>query len=121
MPNHQEQTEHGQYYSEHSFWSKIKDYAQKAGKEVIEKALWLYYGAQDPNTPSWAKTVMIGALGYFILPLDAIPDLAPMIGYTDDLGVLAAAIATVAMHISDDTKTKARLKLSQWFDGDKVG
>ena len=107
--------EHSKHYSEHGFWGKLKKYAQKAGREVIEKALWLYYGAQDPKTPAWAKTVMISALGYFILPLDAIPDLAPMVGYTDDLGVLAAAIGTVALHISDDTKAKAQEKLDVWF------
>ncbi len=106
---------HAQHYSESRFWNKLARYAKKAGAEVVEKALWLYYGAQDPKTPAWAKTVMIGALGYFIFPLDAIPDFAPLVGYTDDLGMIVAAIGTVAMHISDETKTKAREKMQQWF------
>jgi uncharacterized membrane protein YkvA (DUF1232 family) len=58
---------------------------QDGGREVIEKALWLYYAAQQPNTPLWAKTAIYGALGYFISPIDAIPDITPVIGYADDL------------------------------------
>jgi len=61
-------------YSESSFWTKIKNYAKSAGKEVIEKALILYFCLKDPDTPAWAKSVIIGTLGYFILPMDSIPD-----------------------------------------------
>lgn len=102
-------------YSEHGFWDKLKHFARKAGSEVVEKALWLYYAAQQPATPAWAKTVIFGALAYFILPIDAIPDLLPVVGYTDDLGVLATAIVTVSMYITDDVKEQARVKQRQWF------
>jgi uncharacterized membrane protein YkvA (DUF1232 family) len=102
-------------YSDSGFWEKIKKYAKTAGKEVIEKALYLYYAAQESETPMWAKSVIYGALAYFIFPLDAIPDITPVIGYTDDLGTLAAAIATVSMYITDDVKSKAKQKLSDWF------
>ena len=80
-------------YSDSSFWDKVKKFALTAGKEVIEKALWLYYAAQRPETPKWAKTAIYGALAYFISPIDAIPDITPLVGFTDDLGALAAAIA----------------------------
>jgi uncharacterized membrane protein YkvA (DUF1232 family) len=103
-------------YSENSFWEKLKSFALVAGKEVIEKALQLYYALQAPTTPGWAKVVIIGALGYFISPLDAIPDMIPVVGYADDLGVLVAAIATVGTYITDDIKAKAELKLAEWFD-----
>ena len=53
---------------------------------MIQKALWLYYAAQRPQTPIWAKTTIYAALGYFILPVDIIPDLIPGAGYVDDLG-----------------------------------
>lgn len=86
-------------YSDEGFWNKVVSFAKAAGREVIEKALWLYYAAQDPATPTWAKGVVYSALGYFILPIDAIPDLAPVVGYTDDLGVLAAAVAAIATYI----------------------
>jgi uncharacterized membrane protein YkvA (DUF1232 family) len=111
----------GKEYSDSSFWNKVIKYAKIAGKEVIERALQLYYAAQDPGTPAWAKTVIYGALGYFIFPIDAIPDPTLAVGYADDLGVLAAAIGTVAMYITDDVKQKARQKLRDWFgDGESV-
>ncbi len=111
----QEQQGFGKDYSEDSFWGKIKKYAKAAGVEVIEKALQLYYALQNANTPAWAKTVIVGALGYFISPIDAIPDITPLIGYGDDLGVLAAAIAMVSTHITDDIKEKATTKSKEWF------
>lgn len=102
-------------FSDQGFWNKLVGFAKAAGKEVIEKALQLYYTLQEPGTPAWAKTVIIGALGYFISPLDAIPDLTPMVGYTDDIGVLAMAVASVATHITDEVKAKAAAKLVEWF------
>ncbi|MBH3138556.1 hypothetical protein I5M99_17255 [Serratia marcescens] len=56
-------------FDDSSFWNKIMRYAKKAGSEVIEKALWLYFAAQRPNTPLWAKTAIYGALAYFVLPM----------------------------------------------------
>ena len=102
-------------YSENSFWEKVKNFAKIAGSEVIGKALQLYYTMQAPATPAWAKVVIIAALGYFISPIDAIPDAIPLIGYADDLGVLAAAIATVGTYITDDIKAKAKAKMAEWF------
>ena len=102
-------------YSESRFWHKLTRYASVAGRAVVEKALWRFYAAQSPTTPRWAKTAIYGALGYFIFPLDAIPDFAPMVGYTDDLGVLAAALATVSMYVTDDIKQRSRETLDKWF------
>lgn len=102
-------------YSEDGFWSKVVKYAKTAGQEVIEKALWLYYAAQNSQTPAWAKATIYGALGYFILPIDAIPDVLPAAGYTDDLGVLAAAIGAVSIYITEDVKRQASAKLLDWF------
>ncbi|MEN9866966.1 MAG: hypothetical protein RL748_2556 [Pseudomonadota bacterium] len=102
-------------FSDDSFWSKVKKFAITAGREVIEKALWLYYAAQNPQTPLWAKTTIYAALGYFISPLDAIPDITPIVGYGDDLTILAAAVATVATYITNDVKELATQKLKDWF------
>ncbi len=102
-------------YSDSSFWDKVKKFALTAGKEVIEKALWLYYAAQRPETPKWAKTAIYGALAYFISPIDAIPDITPLVGFTDDLGALAAAIAMTSAYINEDVKAKASKKLLDWF------
>ena len=101
-------------YNENSFWNKIKTVFKSAGREVIEKALWLYYAAQDPKVPLAAKTTIYTALAYFILPVDLIPDFLPM-GYTDDLGVLIAAVSTVSMYITEDVKQKTNDTLRQWF------
>jgi len=102
-------------FSDEGFWDKIVKYAKIAGQEVVEKALWLYYAAQSPETPAWAKTTIYGALGYLIFPVDAIPDIVPVVGYADDLGVLAAAVAAVTIYITDDVKDQAAQKLKVWF------
>lgn len=113
-------TKYRSAYSPARFWSKLGPRVRSFGRELLEKALCLYYAAQSSNTPTWAKRVIYGALGYFIFPLDAIPDLAPLIGYTDDLGVLAAALATVAIYITPEVKAQAHDKLAQWFESNAV-
>jgi uncharacterized membrane protein YkvA (DUF1232 family) len=107
--------EFSRVYSEGSFWTKLGGHARVAGTEVVERALQLFYAAQDPATPAWARGVIVASLGYFIAPLDAIPDLVPLAGFSDDLGVLALAIATVAAYITPEVKEKARAKMREWF------
>jgi uncharacterized membrane protein YkvA (DUF1232 family) len=103
-------------YSEKTFWDKVFACAKtSAGREVIEKALWLYYTAQNPTTSATAKSIIYGALGYFIFPVDAISDATPVVGYADDLGVLVATATTVAMRITAEIKKKAALQLKDWF------
>jgi uncharacterized membrane protein YkvA (DUF1232 family) len=105
-----------EHYSEESFWGKVKKYGRKVGAETLEKVLILYYVGIDPLTPKWAKGVIAGALGYFIFPLDAIPDLTPIVGYADDLGAITAALAAIAMCITKEHKNKAKEKLKEWFE-----
>ena len=102
-------------YSEESFWEKLTKSAIKAGRDIIEKVLILYFCLMDPDTPAWAKTVILAALGYFIMPLDAIPDFTPVIGYADDLGLVAAALATVAVNIKPEHREKAINIIKTWF------
>ncbi len=102
-------------YTEDGFWEKVKKFALQAGREVIEKALWLYYAAQQPGTPPWAKAVIYGALAYFISPIDAIPDITPVVGYADDLGAVGAAIGMVSLYIDDTVRASASKKLLDWF------
>ncbi len=102
-------------YSESDLWDKISKFAKSAGREVIEKALVLYYAASDPDTPTKAKAIIFSALGYFILPLDAIPDITPILGFSDDLGAIALALATVAAHIKPEHRALAQKKITQWF------
>jgi uncharacterized membrane protein YkvA (DUF1232 family) len=102
-------------YSESGFWEKVRRFARAAGEGVLEPALKLFYASQDADTPAWAKAVMYSALGYFISPVDAIPDLTPVVGYADDLGVLVAALATVAAHIKTQHGVRAKETLREWF------
>ena len=75
----------------------------------------MFYTLKKKDLPPWVVAVIVGALGYFILPLDGIPDLAPLVGFSDDLGAMLGAMATVASHIDEEVKTKARDKINQWF------
>lgn len=93
-------------------FQKVALAARSAGKHVLEKALWLYFALEAPRTPAWARTTIVGALAYFLLPLDAVPDFLPAAGYADDAGVLAAAVAAVAMHIDADVKRRTAEKLA---------
>jgi len=102
-------------YSEDGFWEKVKNVCKKAGIKVIYSALMLFYAFKEKDTPMWAKSIIVGALGYFISPLDAIPDVIPVGGYADDLGVLALAIASVGAYINAQVKQYAKDKLHDWF------
>lgn len=94
-------------YSESGFWSVIK----AVGRQVAKPALTLYYVLCAPSTPTSAKTIIIGALGYLILPVDLIPDFIPVVGYTDDLAALMAALKAVSDYVTDEVKQKVSRKL----------
>lgn len=109
----------GKHYSDDKFWGKLKKFAKKAGASVVYAVLLLYYTLQKPEVPTKTKSIIIGALGYFILPLDLIPDVFVGLGYTDDLGALGIALFQVAMYIDEDIKEQTKEKLKDWF-GDNV-
>lgn len=102
-------------FSDESLWSKIGATFKNAGKRIIGLALQLFYAAKRPDTPVWAKTVIYGALAYFISPIDAIPDITPVIGYSDDLVALTTALGTVASYIDDAVLKLSEEKLREWF------
>ena len=106
-------------FSETAFWSKLRQYAWVAGRQVIEYALQLYYALMDRDTPRWAKAVIGGALVYFVVPVDLIPDFIPG-GYADDLGALASAMAAVIKSIKPEHAAKAKAKASELFRGEEA-
>ena len=108
-------------YSEEGLRDKLTRYAKSAGREVVEKVLLLYYAAQEEKAPAWAKATIAGALGYFIVPLDAIADITPAVGYSDGLGVLVLAVAAVAAYINDNVRARTAQKMRDWFGEEESG
>jgi uncharacterized membrane protein YkvA (DUF1232 family) len=91
------------------FWGKFKRVA--AGLPFAEDLLSAYYCAFDLQTPRHVQAALLGALAYFILPFDFIPDMLPVLGFTDDAAVLATAIRLVASHITPEHREAARARL----------
>lgn len=104
-----------QYFNPTKMWDKIAEVAKKAGVKVVYGVLLLYYVAVDPNTSTADKAKIYGAIGYFILPLDLVPDAIPMVGYTDDLAAISWALKAVWDNITPSIHDKARRQLSKWF------
>jgi uncharacterized membrane protein YkvA (DUF1232 family) len=94
-----------------SFWRKVRRVAAQI--PFAEDLLAAYYCAFDRATPLQVKTALIGAIAYFILPVDAIPDFLPVLGYTDDAAVLLTAIKLVAGHITPEHRAAARDALAR--------
>lgn len=102
-------------FNERGFWNKVKKVAIKAGAKLIYVALILYYELTDPTVSVKEKSIIIGALGYFILPVDLIPDAIPVAGYTDDLAALMAVYGYVRAHLTPDVIQRAQNKFVELF------
>ena len=91
---------------EQKFWDKLR---RSLGRvPFAEDAVAAYYCATDPDTPLKVKAVLMGALAYFIVPTDMLPDFIALLGFTDDAAVLAAAIRTVLPHVEERHRARAR-------------
>jgi uncharacterized membrane protein YkvA (DUF1232 family) len=104
-----------EHYSESGLFAKIGKVCKKTGIKAIYHVLILYYVLIDEHTSLKDKAVIIGALGYFILPLDLVPDIIPGLGFTDDIAAITACLHTVKANITPEIKKKARMKLYEWF------
>ena len=93
------------------FWPKAKRVA--AGLPFAEDLLAAYYCAFDRATPLQVRAALIGALAYFVLPFDFVPDMLPLVGYTDDAAVLFTALRMVAGHMRPEHRTAARAALAR--------
>lgn len=92
------------------FWPKV---ARVAGRlPFAEDLLAAYYCAFDRQTPTRVRVILLGALAYFVMPVDAVPDLLPMLGYADDAAILAAALKAVTDSIRPEHRDAARRKLA---------
>ncbi len=96
---------------ESEFWPKLRRLAGRV--PFLDELLAAYFCAVDPASPLKVKAVLMGALAYFVLPLDAIPDFLAFLGFADDAAVIYAAVKTVADHITPDHRRKAREALEK--------
>lgn len=106
---------YGKHYSENGFWKKLVKCVKRAGAKFVYYALVLYYTLAESRTPVKYKAVIVGALGYLILPVDLVFDFLPGIGLNDDWLVLVVAAAYVAPAITPEIKAQAKTKLNDWF------
>lgn len=102
-------------FSEVKLWRKLGKYGRQLGIKSVYTVLLLFYAFRRKDTPNWAKRIILGVLGYLIMPIDAIPDLSPIIGYTDDLGMLSFGLVTIAAYINDEVREQAKKRLKDWF------
>lgn len=102
-------------FSENKLWQKFSRFARQIGIKAVYSALLMFYAYRRSDTPKWAKNIILGVLGYLLAPIDAIPDLSPIVGYTDDLAVLSFGLVTIAAYINTDVREKARKRLGDWF------
>lgn len=102
-------------YNESSLWNKVKKFAKKAGLKVIYLVLLLYYVLQSETGSMTDKAKIYGALVYFILPVDFIPDAIPVVGFTDDFAALVACVIAVSSNITPEIEQQAKEKLAEWF------
>lgn len=107
-------------FTKNDFIEKIQRIAKRAGAKLVYAALILYYSIDSDKVSFKEKAIIIGALGYLITPLDIMPDAIPLAGLGDDLGVLIYVLQKVWSNIDEETKQKAKDKLSQWFDKDEM-
>lgn len=102
-------------YSEEGLWNKLAKFAKKAGIKVVNVTLLLYYVLTCDEVEQKEKLLIMGALGYLILPLDLIPDSIPGLGFTDDLAALLYAYNSVKAHVTPEMEEKAKKQLQEWF------
>lgn len=102
-------------FSETKLWRKLNAVAKKVGMKVVYPVLLLYYLFRSSEVPLKSKSLIAGAIAYFILPFDAFPDLLPIVGYADDLSLLLATIYQLLNYVSPEILEQTRNKIQEWF------
>jgi uncharacterized membrane protein YkvA (DUF1232 family) len=100
------------------FWLKLKRIAVKL--PFMEDLLAAYYCAFDRQTPRHVQVALLGAIAYFVLPFDFVPDMLPILGFTDDAAILATALRMVATHITPAHREAARAAMARGLDKDEA-
>ena len=109
-----------QHYSDSSFLDKVTKYGKLIGITALYKAVQLWFVLQKPDVPAGTKAVIMGALGYLIAPLDFLPDLLPVLCYTDDIVAITFALIKVQGYIDEEVERKAKKLLTKIFGEEAV-
>lgn len=103
------------HYSEGAFLDKARRYGRQAGVAAIYAGLLLFYLLKRPDLPWKVRLAIAGALGYFILPADMLPDIIVGLGFSDDLSVLLGVLTCCYGHVDDGVRERARAKVEELF------
>ena len=109
-----------QHYNESSFLDKVTKYGKLIGINALYKAVQLWFVMQKPDVPATTKAVIMRALGYLIAPLDFLPDLMPVLGYTDDFVAITFALIKVQGYIDEEVERKSKHLLAKIFGEEAV-
>ena len=109
-----------QHYNDSSFLDKVTKYGKLIGITALYKAVQLWFVLQKPDVPAGTKAVIMGALGYLIAPLDFLPDLLPVLGYTDDIVAITFALIKVQGYIDEEVERKSKKLLTKIFGEESV-
>ena len=109
-----------QHYSDSSLLDKVTKYGKLIGITALYKAVQLWFILQKPDVPAGTKAVIMGALGYLIAPLDFLPDLLPVLGYTDDIVAITFALIKVQGYIDEEVERKSKRLLTKIFGEESV-
>ena len=109
-----------QHYNDSSFLDKVTKYGKLIGINALYKAVQLWFVLQKPDVPASTKAVIMGALGYLIAPLDFLPDLMPVLGYTDDFVAITFALMKVQGYIDEEVERKSKNLLAKIFGEEAV-
>ena len=109
-----------QHYSDGGFLEKLTQYGKIIGINALYKAVQLWFVMQKPDVPAGTKAVIMGALGYLIAPLDFLPDIMPVLGYTDDLVAITFALIKVQGYIDEEVERKSKNLLAKIFGEEAV-
>lgn len=109
-----------QKYDADKLFRKIGEVAATAGSNVVYMVLVLYYSLLGKNVPLKDRAMVIAALGYFISPIDFLPDILGMMGFADDFGVLMLVFRKIRDNVTPEVHLKAKSRLKEWFGEDSV-
>ena len=97
----------------HSIISYIGGSVKAVGETTIYSVMLMYHAYKRKETPFWARNIIMASVAYLLSPIDAIPDLTPFLGFTDDVGVIMFGLVSIACFINDEVRIQAKESLAK--------